>query len=194
LDEAPRSDRGEHPLFPLRTPEVISSLAQRSLFRWWDRRRIDSTPPPVAALSDESVVPLLSQCIFYQVQRTMPSLDFLATSHGSDVHPLFGHRLVGTLLSEHASASLLEGVMQSYRVCAEAKRPVFSMRRARDERGTPVQIEILRVPLTEENGSADAILSHFAILSPTGPFSPRQLIKTGSTEDYALVALITRRL
>src|SRR4051812_7805472 len=85
----------ETDLLPTRTPDVINAVSQRSLFRWWDRRRLESALPPVSALADESVTPLLGECIYYQVVRSRPEPDFLATSHGSDVHPLFGQRLVG---------------------------------------------------------------------------------------------------
>jgi hypothetical protein len=180
-------------LYPLRTPDIIASSSQRSLFRWWDRRRYESALPSVDALADESVTPHLSECVFYQVLRDRTELDFLATSHGSDVHPLFGHRLVGTLLSQHASPALVEGVLRSYRAVVEARRPVYTIRNARDERGVAVQIEILRLPLSAEGHNVDSILAHFYAGSAAGPFSRNQLIKTGSTEEYAVAAVIARR-
>jgi hypothetical protein len=145
-------------------------------------------------MADESVTPLLSECIFYQVLGDRPQIDFLATTHGSDVHPLFGHRLVGTLLSEHAAPALVEGVLQSYRVAAEFRRPVYTVRRARDERGIAVQIEILRLPLSSDGQVVDSILSHFTAVSVAGAFSRNLLVKTGSTEDYAVAAIIARRI
>ena len=180
-------------LYPLRNPDVIASSSQRSLFRWWDRRRSEIALPSVEALADDNVTPHLSECMFYQVLRDRPDVDFLATSHGSDVHPLFGHRLVGTLLSQHAAPALVEGVLNSYRAAVEARRPVYTMRHARDERGVAVQIEILRLPLSSDGHAVDSVLAHFYAGSATGPFSRNQLIKTGSTEDYTVAAVIVRR-
>jgi hypothetical protein len=183
----------EGALLPFKGPEIIGTAGQQSLFRWWERRRHEPSLPPVSALADESVVPLLTECIFYQVVGSGADVDFLATSHGADVHPLFGRHVVGTLISEHASPALLQGILASYRAVVESRQPVFTVRNARDDKGVAVRIEILRLPLSDNGGGVDAILSHFAILSPQGPFSRNLLMRSGSTEDYAVAAIIGRR-
>jgi hypothetical protein len=180
-------------LYPSRTPDVMASVGQRNLFRWWDRRRLDSPVPPVSALADETVVPLLGECIYYQVLESAEGVDFLATSHGADVHPLFGQRLVGTLLTSHVAQALTSEVVETYRVAVEAKRPVFTIRRAKDDRGAPVQLEILRLPLGEDGTRAEAILSHFSTTGLGPQFSRKELVTTGSTEEYLLKAVIMRR-
>ena len=179
--------------YPTLTPDHITAISQRNLYRWWDRRRLESALPPINALAEESVTPLLSECIYYQVMRTGPASDFLATSHGSDVHPLFGQRVAGTLLSAHAAPALVEGVLRSYRVCVEAKRPVYTVRHAQDDHHVPVEIEILRLPLSEDGSKVEAILSHFSTVSGAGAFDRRQLVRTGSSEDYAVAAIISGR-
>jgi hypothetical protein len=171
----------------------MASLGQRNLFRWWERRRLDSAVPPVSALADETVVALLSECLYYQVMHTPDGVDFLATSHGADVHPLFGRRLVGTLLTSHVAQALTSEVVETYRVAVETRRPVFTIRRAKDDQGAPVQLEILRLPLGEDGARAEAILSHFSTTGLVPQFSRKQLVTTGSTEEYLLKALIVRR-
>jgi hypothetical protein len=171
----------------------MTSVAQRSLFRWWERRRLDSAVPPISALADETVVPLLTECIYYQVLQTAEGIDFLATSHGADVHPLFGQRLVGTLLTSHVAQALTSEVVETYRVTVEVRRPVFTIRRAKDGQGAPVQLEILRLPLGEDGSRAEAILSHFSTTGLVPQYSRKELVTTGSTEQYLLKALIVRR-
>jgi hypothetical protein len=184
---APHASRARLPVNP---PETIESLTQRTLYRWWEKRRVEPNLPPTSALADDAVVPHLSDCVYYQVIRN-PSVNFLATSNGSDVHPLFGRRVAGTLLTEHASPQLVDGILASYRAAVEARRPVYTIRNARDEHGTPVRIHILRLPLSDGGGAVDAVLSHFsAVGAAGGAFERRLLVRSGSTEDYALVTVI----
>jgi hypothetical protein len=175
--------------FETRGPQVLDVPAQVTLYRWWEKQAGEQNVPLVSGLADDAVVPALSDCIYYEV---LPgeAIDFLATSNGSDVHPLFGQRVAGTRVSEHASPVLVEGVLESYRACVDTKRPVFTIRNARDENQSPGEIHILRLPLSKSGRSVDAILAHFAIQPLAGPVEPAMMVRDGSTEDYALAVTI----
>jgi hypothetical protein len=177
-------------LYELRPPIVVKSILHRSLLKWWNARRGATDCPEPKYLLDEELQTLLTDCIIYQVSHLASEPGFFAKFQGPGAVKVFGRDVVGTNLVDHVNPKLLAGVIEPYRIVVQMRRPVFTIRHAKDANGVPVSIETLRLPLANVEGPIDKILVHYCFISSENRFAGFAFQDTGELPDNTVKAII----
>jgi hypothetical protein len=178
--------------FDPRPYTVVKSVAQRGLLRWWSRPGWPNELPSGADADSEELSRLVQDVALYEVQHEGGQRRFKCLRHGSGLRAIDGGDLTGRYLDEFFPEPLRTSALTAYDATVTMECPIYTLRNAVDAKGVPVTFERIRLPLTNDGGRIDHLLTHVEIFCEDGRYQRDDLLKAGlSMHDYAVTAAIS---
>ena len=155
--------------FQTATPERIASISQRALLLYWQHLAAGRRYPTVPEFTASERTHDLKQLVTWQLEHDGARRVFRATHHGAHVAEVFGQQWLGRTMDEVVPAFGRAFALHSANACATTGCAVYTIFRACDPQGSPIDCERLLLPLGE-GGKVERIVASLQLISLQGDF------------------------
>jgi hypothetical protein len=178
--------------FDPRPYTIVKSIAQRGLLKWWSRPGRNGRLPTRAETECEELARLTSDLALYEVQRENDRMRYKCLRHGAGLRAIDGADLTGRYLDEFFPEPIRERALAAYDATVTMACPIYTLRHAVDAQQVPVTFERIRLPLSDDGGEIDHLLTHVEIFCEDGRYQRENLLTAGvSMRDYIVTAAIS---
>ncbi len=164
--------------FAVARPDVVRSISQRWLLKFWKRHRSSNDGvPPWQAVEAENLSRIAENLSFLEVTGDGAMKRFLIRQHGSGVAKVYGSDCRGRYLDDVIPRERHPtGLMPYYRVFSTAT-PVYTICDVKDKDGRLIMFERLMLPFSNSGSAVDRIISAFEFICEDGSFDTSALVK-----------------
>jgi hypothetical protein len=177
--------------FAASRPDVVRSVSQRWLLKYWTRLRGFKPMPLWKDVPVEELTPQLDTLMFLDVVANGAGPRFLIRFLGQRIAQSYGADFCGRFLDEAIPPAWRDNAMQTYCQAVARRLPVYNVVDTGDSVGKVVHMERLLLPFTSNGARADRLLASIETLSLDGRFEQRQLGHSPHvSQSCTLVAVI----
>ena len=173
-----------------KSPGIIKSIQQRSLFELWNRLRAGSKIAPWSALDASDLASYFESLNFIKVEGIGGYLRFRMLARGKSISQMFGEKCslkyIDRMLPPQGKADILE----SYCQVVWKKHPVYTSSTTSDGNGVSVYYERLLLPFSTKADHVTHIIGSFEPISPSGAFDRNKLLSVKIADAFTVKAVI----
>ena len=164
-------------LFPDSRPDVIKTINQRWLLKFWNRHLVKHRIPQWQAVEAEDLTRIADNFSFLDVTGGEGAMRFLIRFYGATVIRVYGlSDPRGCYLDEVAKTANCPTGLKPYYRAVETGRPVYTIHDFADREGRLVHSERLLLPFSSDGERVDRLLAAFEFVSPDGAFDQHDLL------------------
>ena len=180
--------------FAISPPDIVRSINQLWLLKYWMRLRGSSPLPGAEALDTAELAGISDNLLLTDVIVGPGRTQFLITSSGPRIAEYFGVSCPtggqGRFLDEVLPAAYRDAALSTFHEVVAARNPVYTIADLRDRAGRIVHFERLLLPFGRADG-VDRILASIEAISPEGAFENHDLmIAPSASPAFAFCTII----
>ncbi len=170
--------------------DVIRSVPQRWLLNYWHRLCGQKPLPLWKDLTGSELSRMTDNLLFCDVMREGDGERFLIRYKGARIIEAYGE-CDGRYLDDTLPPLARETALSTYRHAIATRRPIYTVVKAQDRAGKPVDFERLLLPFSHQGESVDSILAALEWVSIEGGFEGRELLRSqAAAPAYSVCATI----
>jgi len=158
------------PTFKPVTENIVKSIKQRQLTRYWERLRGSDLLPLWSAVDRDEIAWSRDNLCVMEIKREGTALRCLIREHGDKLTEYYGSACAGRHLDEFMAPEALTQLTAIYAQAVNARRPVYTVSPAVDSKGRAVTFERLLLPFTVGGSQVEIVLTSLEAISIDGAF------------------------
>ena len=158
------------PTFKLVTENIVKSIKQRQLTRYWERMRGGYLLPLWSSVDRNEIAASRDNLCVMDVKHEGTALRCLIREHGDKLTEYYGSTRAGRHLDEFMAPEALAQLTAIYAEAVNVRRPVYTVSPMVDSKGRAVTFERLLLPFTVGGSQVDVVLTSLEAISIDGAF------------------------
>ena len=173
-----------------KSPGLIKSIQQRSLFELWNRLRAGSEIAPWSAIDASDLASCFDSLNFIKVEGTGEHLRFQMLARGRTISQMFGEKCSLKYIDRMLPPQGKSEILESYCQVVRKKLPVYTVSKTSDSNGKSVLYERLLLPFSTKSNQVTHIIGSFEPISPSGAFDRKNLLSVKIADAFTVKAVI----
>jgi len=161
-------------------PDVVRSVNQRWLLKYWSRLRTGRSLPTWQGLEADELVRMSENLSFSDVIAANGHPRYLIRFHGQKIAETYGSNCRGKFLDAILPTTIRETALATYQHVLTTHHPVYTIADTSDRNGRLVHYERLLLPFGRDSTTVDRILTSLETVSPEGAFEAQGLMRQPS--------------
>lgn len=167
------------------TENIVKSIKQRQLTRYWERLRGDESLPLWSNVKAAEIAASRDYLCVMEVRRENASLRYRIREHGSKLTEYYGSACAGRHLDEFMTPAALSALTAIYAQAVNGRRPIYTVMPMTDGKGRSVAFERLLLPFTVSGSSVDVVLTSLEAISVDGAFEHFKVLEPTQRETFS---------
>jgi hypothetical protein len=151
------------------TENIVKSIKQRQLTRYWERLRGDHLLPLWSQVNKTEIIASRDNLCVMEVKYEQP-VRYRIREHGDKLTEYYGSACAGRHLDDFMTPAALAALTSIYEQAITHCRPVYTVAPITDPKGKAVTVERLLLPFTLSGSTVDVILTSLEAISIDGGF------------------------
>lgn len=165
------------PAFETVSDNVVKSITQRKLLRYWERLRGAGALPIWSQIDANEMSSFRDYLCVMEIKRESSTVRYRIREHGPKLTEYYGSACAGRHLDEFMAPDALSALTILYAQAISARRPVYTIVPIVDRQGRSVSCERLLLPFTVSGAAVDVILASIEAISVEGAFEQFQVLE-----------------
>ena len=163
------SHNSAKPTFKPVTENIVKSIKQRQLTRYWERLRGDHLLPLWSQVDRAEIAASRDNLCVMDIKHGQ-SVRYCIREHGDKLAEYYGSACAGRHLDDFMTPAALAALTAIYDQAISHRRPVYTVSPISDTKGRSVTVERLLLPFTVSGSTVDVILTSLEAISIDGGF------------------------
>lgn len=174
-----------------RPVDVVKSVRQRWLLRYWIRLRGERALPLWSALDMDELETCFDDLSILDVLAENGGWRMRIFDHGKNVGAMYRGQCAGKYLEETLPEAARGYTLETYEKVVRSRSPVYTVSGVSDAKARPVVYERLLLPFSECGERVSRIIAFLETISIEGAFVRRDLMRDNApAPGFALKAVI----
>ena len=163
------------------TENIVKSIKQRQLTRYWERLRGDHLLPLWSQVDKVEIAASRDNLCVMEVKHEQP-VRYRIREHGDKLTEYYGSACAGRHLDDFMTPAALAALTAVYEQAINHRRPVYTVAPVTDPKGRAVTVERLLLPFTLAGSTVDVILTSLEAISIDGGFEHFKVLEPSQRE------------